>query len=489
MKKRILSIIALFALTLGLNAQNKDNPNSIGVHFGTIEYAGDIGYEMFNFKDVHGAFGLSYSRYLNASFDGMFSANYGLVDYSRNNKSFQSKLGDIKLELKYKLNNGYLLKEDAFFAPYIHAGFGNSIYSGTHVNNGNRPDLKLGFPIGLGVMFNISEKFAVSLNSTYTQMTTDEFDGVNQNALAGNYTDRFLFSAVGLNFNFGKTSDRDGDGIVDKKDACPDVAGPIENDGCPDTDGDGIVDKFDKCPTVAGLADFDGCPDIDGDGIADNEDNCPEVIGTKEMKGCPDSDGDGIADKEDRCPEVAGTAEFGGCPDTDGDGIADIDDACPQVKGSKEMKGCPDTDGDGIADNLDKCPDVAGIAANKGCPEIKKEDAKIMEMAMKGLFFETGSSKIKTSSFKVLDNIVKVMQANPTYNLMIEGHTDSQGDVDKNLGLSKDRAKAAKDYLTNKGIDVSRLNSEGYGVTRPKADNKTAAGRAQNRRVEFTIKF
>jgi outer membrane protein OmpA-like peptidoglycan-associated protein len=486
MKKKLLSIVAAALITVSATAQNKTNENSIGIHFGTKEYAGDLGYEMFRFDKVHAAFGVSYSRYINRSFDGMLSFSYGQMRFSKGARSFKTNLGDFKLEAKYKLNNGYILKEDAFIAPFVHAGIGNSFYSGSHVNG---TVFKLGFPMGAGTMLNFNENFALSLNTTFTVMVDDKMDGVDNRDKSGNLTDRFLYSAIGAHYNFSTGKDTDGDGILDKNDECPEVAGTLENGGCPDTDGDGVIDKLDACPTEIGSAVLGGCPDTDGDGVADKDDTCPQVKGLANLKGCPDTDGDGIADSEDACPEIAGVAEFNGCIDTDKDGIADNLDTCPKVAGSKEMNGCPDTDKDGIADNLDKCPTVAGIAANKGCPEIKKEDAKVMEMAMKGLFFESGSAKIKASSLKVLDNIANVMNSNKAYNLMIEGHTDASGDEAKNLILSKDRAKAAKDYLIEKGIDAKRLTSEGYGITKPVADNNTAAGRAKNRRVEFNIKF
>lgn len=486
MKKILLSIVATTLISVGASAQSKTNENSIGIHFGTKEYAGDLGYEMYRFEKVHAAFGVSYSRYINRSFDGMLSFSYGQMRFSKGARSFKTNLGDIKLEAKYKLNNGYLLKEDALIAPFVHAGIGNSMYSGAHVNG---TVFRLGFPMGAGTMINVHENFALSLNSTFTYMVDDKMDGVDNRDKSENLLDRFLYSAVGAHYNFSTGKDTDGDGILDKNDECPEVAGTLENGGCPDTDGDGVIDKLDACPTEVGTAVLGGCPDTDGDGVADKDDTCPKVKGLVALKGCPDTDGDGIADNEDACPEIAGVAEFNGCVDTDKDGIADNLDTCPKVAGSKEMNGCPDTDKDGIADNLDKCPTVAGIAANKGCPEIKKEDAKVMEMAMKGLFFESGSARIKASSLKVLDNIAKVMNANKAYNLMIEGHTDASGDEAKNLILSKDRAKAAKDYLIAKGIDASRLTSEGYGITKPVADNNTAAGRAKNRRVEFNIKF
>ncbi|REC62432.1 hypothetical protein DRF65_10065 [Chryseobacterium pennae] len=112
-----------------------------------------------------------------------------------------------------------------------------------------------------------------------------------------------------------------------------------------DKDQDGIPNKEDQCPEIAGLAEFKGCPDTDGDGMTDKEDACPNVAGPIENNGCPwpDADGDGVIDKDDACPTVTGPPENKGCPwpDTDGDGVLDKDDACPTVPGAPEYNGCP----------------------------------------------------------------------------------------------------------------------------------------------------
>lgn len=205
-----------------------------------------------------------------------------------------------------------------------------------------------------------------------------------------------------------------------------------------------------------------------------------------------DTDGDGVSDKRDKCPNTpAGVAvDLFGCPnDADGDGVADYQDKCPEVAGLPSMKGCPDTDGDGIADNVDKCPTVKGVASNNGCPEIKEETKKVFDQALKGVQFETSKAVIKTSSYGILDNVAKIMKDNPEYKLDIHGHTDSQGDDAKNMILSKDRAASVKAYLVAKGIEAGRMDTEGFGETEPKATNDTPAGRAENRRVEFKVKF
>lgn len=202
-----------------------------------------------------------------------------------------------------------------------------------------------------------------------------------------------------------------------------------------------------------------------------------------------DRDKDGVIDKEDNCPDEAGLKTLGGCPDRDSDGVADKMDACPDKAGPVNQQGCPDSDGDGITDNIDKCPTVAGVASMKGCPEMKEETKQLFERALTGIQFETGSAKIKKSSFGILDQVVAVMTENPTYSLGVNGHTDDQGDDAKNLKLSQDRAASVEKYLEDKGVSAARVASSGFGETMPVADNKTPAGRALNRRVEFKVTF
>jgi OOP family OmpA-OmpF porin len=81
------------------------------------------------------------------------------------------------------------------------------------------------------------------------------------------------------------------------------------------------------------------------------------------------------------------------------------------------------------------------------------------------------------------------MKENPEYLLEINGHTDNVGDDAKNLDLSQRRANSVKKYMTDKGVEASRMTSQGFGETMPVADNGTATGRTQNRRVEFKVNF
>jgi hypothetical protein len=175
-------------------------------------------------------------------------------------------------------------------------------------------------------------------------------------------------------------ADRDGDGVADEADACPDEPGAEAAAGCPDGDGDGIPDTEDTCPDEPGLPEDDGCPvpsegDRDGDGIRDEADACPEEAGPPSAEGCPDADGDGVRDSDDACPEEPGLPEHDGClvlGDRDGDGVPDTEDDCPEEPGPGPS-GCPDTgvgdrDGDGVPDTEDGCPEEPGPGPS-GCPD------------------------------------------------------------------------------------------------------------------------
>lgn len=313
---------------------------------------------------------------------------------------------------------------------------------------------------------------------------------------------------------FGCPLDSDGDGIPDYMDECPNTPsaayGLVDSVGCPlDTDNDGVPDYIDHCPNTPaealGFIDEFGCPlDTDGDGIPDYMDECPdtpeEAYGFIDEHGCPlDTDGDGVPDYIDRCPntpaEAYGLIDEFGCPiDTDGDGVPDYLDKCPgtpkEAYGRVDTCGCPlDTDGDGVPDYLDECPTVPGSKANKGCPEVKREVRNLLKKAMQGIQFENGKATIKKSSNKLLDQIAKTFIDNPTYRIEVQGHTDNVGNYKFNVDLSERRAQAVRDYLIKKGVPATSLTAHGYGPDKPIADNKTKAGRAQNRRVEFDITF
>nr|WP_254623535.1 Ig-like domain-containing protein [Myxococcus sp. CA033] len=257
-----------------------------------------------------------------------------------------------------------------------------------------------------------------------------------------------------------------------------------------DTDGDGLYDPDDKCPTQPedkdGFEDADGCPDPDNDqdGILDGDDKCVNEPETK----------NGFQD-EDGCPDEAPPV------DTDGDGLFDPDDKCPNQPedkdGFQDGDGCPDPDNDkdGIPDVADKCPNepevINGVADEDGCPDKGKVKVQVdgeRILILEKVYFATGKDIILPRSFPLLKQVAAVLRANPQVELLrVEGHTDDQGNDASNLDLSKRRAANVRAFLVKEGIDAARLESQGYGETKPVDTNKTAKGRENNRRVEFNI--
>lgn len=268
-----------------------------------------------------------------------------------------------------------------------------------------------------------------------------------------------------------------------------------------DTDGDGVYDKKDKCPdTPHGCkVDADGCPlDGDKDGVCDGLDQCPDTPAgwPVDAKGCNlDSDGDGVPDGADKCPNtVKGCkVDAAGCPaDADADGVCDGLDQCPNtLKGCRvDGKGCPvDSDADGVCDGLDQCPGTpAGAKVDaKGCEPPKPVffTPEQKEFILEGVKFANNSAKLDPGSTIILDRIADALKSYPDTKIEIGGHTDSTGSDAYNMKLSNARAKAVHDYLVSKGANPANLTFHGYGETKPIADNKTADGRAKNRRVEL----
>ena len=416
---------------------------------------------------------ITYGRYLNRWFNLSIPFKFGKADLpldDAGNTDDNDLIGSLDALLHFNI-----LKSGSLVQPYLMGG------AGMMMEVENDAQINPEFPFGIGLNLRLSKGFYISAE---TQYRFDLNDNRNQ-----------LMHAVGIKFDIGKgeeepkISDKDNDGIPDKEDQCPDQAGTAAMFGCPDADGDGISDKMDDCPTESGPVELGGCPDADGDGVPNHLDDCPTLAGPVENNGCPnnDLDGDGIKDDVDKCPDVAGSPYTNGCPDLDSDGIADADDLCPTEAGLPVNKGCQDSDGDGVADPFDKCPDKAGPPSNSGCPELEKEDKEVLEFAMKAVQFETGSARLLASSNNILNQIADIMRKYPEQKLRIGGHTDSIGSADANMELSKKRAKACYDYLLSKGVSASRMSHQGYGETKPIADNRFAPGREQNRRVEFDI--
>lgn len=348
-----------------------------------------------------------------------------------------------------------LLKIPTRVSPFVLAGAGRMGVLSDAVGDDDDPALHFGG----GLQFNVHRRVAIRLDVRDT--ITKERPGAD--------TAHHLEALAGLSLVFGRPAPRP-----------------------KDTDRDQVIDLQDRCPLEPGLPP-EGCPirDADNDGILDPEDQCPQEAGIAPT-GCPvrDADADTIPDERDECRDTPGIAPTG-CPDRDGDGVLDRDDQCIDVQGIAPHGCPPDSDGDGFIDANDKCPNEAenknGFEDDDGCPDTIPEEVKKFTGVIKGIEFETGKAEIRTISRPLLDEAAAVLNQHPTLKVMIVGHTDNRGSRQLNLDLSKRRAEAVKTFLMDRGVDAERILTRGEGPDSPIADNKTAAGRQANRRIEFQI--
>lgn len=160
-----------------------------------------------------------------------------------------------------------------------------------------------------------------------------------------------------------------------------------------------------------------------------------------------------------------------------------------------------DDDGDGVANKYDKCPGTpSGVQVDgSGCPIVVKNETKVVEKvvvteadkkvvadAIKNLEFDLGKATIRPTSYATLNKVAELL-IEKNFSLKLAGHTDNTGSRELNMRLSKERAESVKAYLVSQGANASRIEATGYGPDQPIASNKNAAGRQQNRRVEFTL--
>ena len=473
-----LLFAVLMMLAVSSNAQNSNNPWALSFGVNAVDTRASAGggknwldyhvSQMFNVSDNWNILpSISYlkvERYIGSGFSLGLQGSINKIDkfvvFDPSNPNHNSagyvatNPGDLMyygLDLSGKYSFMSLIGTN-WFDPSLSLGVGYTWLDGDGYFSVNP---------GVGFTFWFTENVGLQLGSVYK---VSQLLGQDRNVSGDIYTPdspSHFQHTLGISFQFGG-KDTDGDGIYDKEDACPEVAGLKQFNGCPDTDGDGIIDGSDACPTEFGLAALNGCPDTDGDGIADKDDACPDVKGLAAFKGCPDTDGDGITDKEDKCPTEAGPKSNNGCP-------------------------VLDADKDGVPDLEDDCPTVAGPASNKGCPEVTPEHVEDLKVHARSVFFNSNSSSFKTGDAKTitsLDAIREILKNYPNAKWSIEGHTDSTGSDKLNQKLSEDRANAIKKVMIENGINPENLTTVGYGPSKPIASNKTKEGRAQNRRTE-----
>jgi len=444
-----LVVLAVFALQFTASKASAQN-DTIKIPFngyfylqpniGLSQYFGDINpYDLYN-KNPRFAFGAAFGYRINpvlglrAEFlkTKLYSEKTSISGF---NHKLKSDLWDLSLNLTANINDMFSdYKPNRKVDYYLVAGAGmtsfkselDTLSNGHLVKKDDKRNQELIVPLGLGADFRLSQ--SVKLNLEYLSRLTLNDDKMDF-WVGQQKHDWYSYLSLGVQIML-KAKDSDHDGIPDKDDACPTVAGK------------------------------------------------------KELAGCPDKDGDGIADKDDKCPDVAGKKELAGCPDSDGDGVIDSEDLCPTIKGLAKFKGCPDTDGDGVPDNLDKCPDKAGVAENNGCPANPTPNVMIEKI----VYFDTDKSIVLAKNIIDLNEIVAFMNEHPDAKISVAGHTDWRESEDYNMHLSERRADYVIAYLKKKGMKpTTNLEKSFFGKTKPVADNHTEEGMALNRRVEIKV--
>lgn len=344
------------------------------------------------------------------------------ADWNFNGKLYLNLTTDLSLTKKGKRNTSSILNIASLTPRFESKWF--SFYLPLSVIQYN------GFQAGAGLRVG---PLYVGSGSILSVLTSDNSKGAD------------VYAGLKIPVYQGRVKDKDNDGVIDKLDRCPDVSGPVENDGCPweDTDNDGVLDKDDECPNENGASENRGCPwdDADGDSVLDNVDDCQDVAGPVENKGCP-------------------------WPDTDGDGVLDKDDECISLIGTVTNNGCPEPEPE---------------------PEVTEAVQDTLNEYAKTILFNSGKSTIKDESITVLNDIVSILQEYPKAKFAIEGHTDSVGSDVLNQKLSQERASSVMRFLIENGVASTRLTSQGYGESQPLGSNATKAGRAINRRVEINL--
>lgn len=441
MKKFILPILTMFVASVSYCQSEHHKLPSFGIHFFVNDFATAAEIRSTNLKDVlnnkqyystermNPGIAVSLMKGIHKHIDINASLAGSFADYE---VPGTGRIGGSKLFLEAAFTGNLKLLSDRYcISPFLTAGIGGYSYRST---------FGAFIPLGAGIQVKLTKDIFALANAQYRIPVTEK-------------------AVYHFYYSLGVAAP-----LVGRKEVVV-IPPPPPVPVIADRDNDGVVDADDKCPDVAGFAEFQGCPDRDGDGIADADDKCPDVAGLSKYEGCPipDTDGDGINDEQDKCLNEKGFARYNGCP-------------------------IPDGDADGVNDEEDKCPTRPGPASNMGCPEIAKEVIEKINFAAKNIFFATGSSKLLPKSFKSLDEVAKLLATDQTLLISIDGYTDNTGKAEKNQTLSEARAAAVKDYLVKKGLSESRATSAGHGDSNPIADNKTAAGRAKNRRTEMTVR-
>ena len=398
--------------------------------------------------------GLRYAYYFHPSWGveaelSMITATTKGMDVEGAGPDGAAKIWNVRAQVvfQYPLGNGLV--------PFAAAGFGTMHTTSDLLGS----DTDVPIHVGAGAQLWITDAVAVRVDGRYLRGPSEQAPytlnaGYGEFAVGISYVPTILSSRPEPRRIDG---DRDGDGIPDSRDRCPDQPEDKDlfedDDGCPDLDNDhdGIPDAVDKCPLDPedkdGFQDEDGCPDLD-------------------------NDGDGLPDSRDKCPNEA----------EDKDGFQDLD-GCPD----------PDNDGDGIPDSKDKCPlepeTINGVQDDDGCPDHGDSLVVLTPDRLELLdAISFRGDKPSKSANNLLGQIGATLRAHPEIlRIRVTVHVQPTDNSDQDQARSDARAQAIREWLIGYGIDAKRVEARGFGGTKPLVPREERSSASINERIELII--
>jgi outer membrane protein OmpA-like peptidoglycan-associated protein/opacity protein-like surface antigen len=375
--------------------------------------------------------------------------------------------------------------------PYFFAGFGLLNYNVTTKPVSVSPSPVNGsgttgvIPFGIGTEIRVSDEVAVDLSLGYSYSLSDD---INNYKIPNTTNDGYIHFGIGISFSKESlNSDKDKDGLTLRDEL---ALGTDPNN--PDTDADGINDgdevhKYHTNPLKAdtdgdGLSDYDEIfkyhtdplkADTDGDGLTDGD----EILKFKTDPLKADTDGDGLNDGDEIMKYKTDPLKA----DTDGDGLTDGEEVLKYH--TDPLKA--DTDGGTVPDGVEVKRGTNPLDPSDDIPITEVEVTKTFD----NVYFGFNHSNLTKLSKKDLDSVYAVLTAHADAKISLAGHTDWIGSDKYNQKLSEKRADVVTKSLVKKGINEAQIKAEGFGKRNPVESNKTAKGRAKNRRTEISAKW